>query len=474
MLLNVLHTIRKHNLIPAGSTVLVGVSGGADSLALLHVLRSLQAELACHLHVATLDHGLRGDASAQDVNFVVKICEQWGIPVTADKVDVAALAQQSRRGIEAEARRARYLFYSGVVQQLMAEPQPKADHVVVALAHHANDQAETLLMRLVRGTGTHGLQGIAPKMLYHEGVVPFTVVRPLLGITRSQIETYCQEQRLQPRHDATNDDTDYTRNYLRHEILPRLETINPQVVSALNRLGETAAVEEDFLTEMFQEFVLRQAVVKDGWVRYPRERFTTLHPYLQRRFVRWAAGQLGRSEDLSYERILAAVDIGLSGQVGSVAELPNRIQLRVDYVYVVIEAKDALPQAVDVLRMDAGSELPVSIPGRVEIPNYRWSLTTSLESDTYQARVAVPEGANVILRTRRTGERFAPLGLNGHTQKLSEWMVDHKIPRAVRDYVPLLVVDGQIAAILYGTQWIISHYFAVHHGANRVIYLEKH
>jgi tRNA(Ile)-lysidine synthase len=460
----VLETIRKHQLLPVGSTVVVGVSGGADSLALLHVLYTLREQMAWRLHVATLDHGLRGEAGAEDARFVVEMCQQWQIAVTAGKVDVAAIARESKQSIELTARRARYHFLTQVAKAVGTDR--------IAVAHHANDQAETLLMRIVRGTSTRGLQAMAWQAPYWEGVIPVNVVRPLLNVTRQAIEAYCKAQGLQLRHDTTNDDIDYARNYIRHEVLPHLAHLNPQLISALCRLADTMAAEEDFIHQ-FLRAVVADVTVQEGRIVYPRAHFQQLHVVLQRRFIRWAAAQLGDLQDLSHERILAAVDVATTGHVGAIAELPHALCLRVDYEHIVIERNKA-PQttAVD-MRLEQGAALNVPIPSEVEIPHQHWRLNIMLSAEAFNARLAIPEGAQVVLRTRRTGERFAPLGLQGHTQKLSEWMVDHKIPRAIRDYIPLLVVDGQIAAILYGEHWTISHHFAVADDSTRVVYLQK-
>jgi tRNA(Ile)-lysidine synthase len=463
----VLNTIRKHDLIPTGSKVVVGVSGGADSLALLHVLYTLREQLDCQLHVATLDHGLRGEASAEDVRFVVDICKQWGIPVTAEHVNVTELAQHSKHGIEAEARRVRYHFLTQVAQQVGTSD--------VAVAHHANDQAETLLMRITRGTGTRGLQGMSVKAEYWEGVIPVALIRPLLNVTRAEVEAYCRENDLHPRHDATNDDLDYTRNYMRHEILPRLQVVNPQVVHALNRLSETAAIELDFLWRAFQTQVVPHINWRHDLIIYSRSDFGALHPYMQRRFIQWAIMTLQRSEDISFERIVAAVELAQTGQVGAIAELPHDLQLRLDYDTLVIERRSASLVSSTKVLLNKEREFSVDIPGRLDTLLYDWILVNSLSPVEFPAsRLAIPEGAQVILRTRRQGERFAPLGLNGHTQKLSEWMVNHKVPRAIRDNVPLLVVDGEVAAILYGEQWTISHHFAVREESKRVVYFAKH
>jgi tRNA(Ile)-lysidine synthase len=461
----VLNTIRKHDLIPSDSKVLVGVSGGADSLALLHVLHTLREQLDCQLHVATLDHGLRGEASAEDVRFVMDICQQWGIRASVAKRKVSPQGM----GVENSAREVRYAFFAETALQYGAR--------VVAVAHHADDQAETILMHILRGAGARGMQGMAYKAPMPKLSKDAVLVRPLLDVTRQQVETYCRENGLQPRHDATNDDVNYTRNYIRHEIMPRLQKVNPRATFALSRLAEVISTEQLYLDEQLQTALdgKIEMISSRLSIRLSRQYFDLMPLTLQRRFIPWALEKMGRAKDLSYERITAAVELAQTGQVGAIAELPHNTQLRIGYKTLIIEDRSLPSIVLTHMRLDKDSEYPLVIPDKFKPPLYDWGLISSFEpSETLAARLDIPEGAQIILRTRRQGERFAPLGLNGHTQKLGEWMVDHKVPRAIRDNIPLIVVNGEVAAILYGEQWTISHHFAVREESKRVVYFAKY
>jgi tRNA(Ile)-lysidine synthase len=457
-------TLQQHGLVPLNGTLVVGVSGGADSLALLHILHSLRELLGCELHAATLDHGLRGEAGAADARFVVETCAAWGIAVTAGYTDVHAVAAENKLGIEAAARLARYDFLARVAQDTNA--------AYVAVAHHADDQAETVLMHLLRGSGLQGLGGMSVRAALpnHPDV---TLIRPLLNVTRAQIEAYCQEHSLVTREDATNADVTYARNRLRHEILPHLETINPQVPRVLAQLGDIAAVDNDYLETRLQQTVIAPHVsIANGRVHIPRDVFAKLHPALQRRCVGWAAAQLRETDadEVGYVNLVAAVDVALHGAQGARALLPGGLQLRVDYGVLVVERTDnRLATNIPLLSEDA--EMAVLVPGDTPFSS-GWTLTASLwPLETTLARLAIPEGSAVVLRTRREGDRFKPLGLAGHTRKVGRWMIDHKIPRMWRDRIPLLMVNGEIAAILTGEQWPIGETFAVRHAGERVVYL---
>ncbi|MEO8397393.1 MAG: tRNA lysidine(34) synthetase TilS, partial [Chloroflexota bacterium] len=198
---SVYKTLLRRNFLPASARLIVGVSGGTDSLALLHTLLALRDRLSLNLHVATLDHGLRGDAGADDARFVQTTAQSWDLEVTAGYADVGALAQAQQIGIEAAARLARYEFLAGVADAF------HATHI--AVAHNADDQVETVLFHLLRGSGLTGIGGMA-YIAPLPGHPHRTLIRPLLDIPRADLDAYCREQGLQPRHDASNDDTSYT------------------------------------------------------------------------------------------------------------------------------------------------------------------------------------------------------------------------------------------------------------------------
>ncbi|NDJ61186.1 MAG: tRNA lysidine(34) synthetase TilS, partial [Chloroflexi bacterium] len=421
-------TVRHRNLIPAGSRVVVGVSGGADSLALLHVLAQLRDQFECELHVATLDHGLRHAAGAADARFVAAVAAAWGLPCTVKGV---RLRTNGERGIEATARAARYAFFAEVAAAVGADR--------VAVAHHADDQAETVLMHLLRGAGLNGIAGMA-----YDAPLPgyphLRLIRPLLGVTRAQIEAYCRAQGLQPRQDATNNDPTYLRNHLRLTVLPQLRAINPQVDRALTQMAEVAQTERDYLDQALLTTITPHVLREDGRVWLPSRIFRELHPALQRRWVLWAAVQVrGAADAISYRQVVTAVEVALSDRVGGIAELAGGLRLRVDYDAVVIEAADAPNDEADRPLLEPGRIIALHVPGVTQIDS-RWQLHATqvaagsprAQADDLQARLVIPAGAAVILRSRRPGDRFAPLGMQGHTQKISDWMIDHKVPQRLR------------------------------------------
>ncbi len=463
MLERVRHTLQKAKLIPSGSPVVMAVSGGADSVALLHILWQLAPRLGFQLTAATLDHQLRGEESAADVLFVETICREWNIRLHKGQADVRRLALERHLSLEAAARVARYDFLAAVAHQV------GADYVVVA--HHAGDQAETVLMRLLRGTGLRGLGGMRLRAPM-PGHPDIWLIRPLLNIARHQIDAYCQEHQLDPRHDSSNSDLTIWRNRLRHEVLPYLETISPNVEQSLARLADVAAVDDDYMEQQLRQLIESDAVRKtEQTIRLGRTFFRDLHPALQRRLLRWAGQQLGAVDDLDLAHVVDAVEIGLHGRQGALALLTGDVRLRVDYHAIVIESQSSPDIVPDIPLLSAGDEYPVTIPGLVTLEGWELVIDSRL-SDTNEAvtRLAIPAGATITLRTRRAGDRFAPLGMKGHTQKLNRWMINRKISVKMREQIPILCIDDEVAAVVYGDPWTIADKFAVGNSDSSTIY----
>ena len=456
--------LRDYNLIPTGTTLVIGVSGGTDSLCLMVALAKIREQLGFNLHVASLNHSIRGQAGADDVTFVIQQAQRLQLPYIAQTVNVPQLAQANGWGIEEAGRIARYQFFVDVARELGTNR--------IAVAHHADDQAETILLNLIRGAGVRGLTGM--KL---ESSVPnhpeFTLIRPLLNIRRQQIEAYYQEHNLQPRQDGSNLDTSYRRNRIRHELLPQLRELNPQIEQSLNQLGDILRVEQDLVQSQFEANVLPKLVPHDRYMTISREDFESWHPALQRRCIQHAYGELSHiSEALSYAHITLAIETIQHSQVGTVKQFPNNVQLRLNYETLIFERADS-PQQVDrYLQLKASQPIEIELNGVTQIPNANWVLQASEhEGESAKARIAIPDNARLTLRTRQAGDRFAPLGLKGKHQKLKKWFIDHKIPQVVRDSIPILCINGEIAVILVGDLWVIAEPFAVTKASKHVRYL---
>jgi tRNA(Ile)-lysidine synthase len=443
-----LQSIRQNKLFPPETRLIVAVSGGADSLALLHILAHLRSIYPLGLIAATLNHGLRPEA-ADEVAFVQQMAAAWDVPCIAGHVQLGTV------GIEAAARKARYDFLAEVAQS--------TDSYAIATAHHADDQTETILMHLIRGSGVQGLVGMhmnAP-LPYHP---EYMLLRPLLSFSRASIDAYCAEHGLEPRQDKSNFDTHYRRNAIRHEIVPRLRQLNPQFDSALARLAKIVGAEEAFMQEQFKTSHLSHIEFAEH-VSIPRAAFSTWHIAMQRRAILAALAYLDINPD--FERIEAAIEIVRKWDVGAIIEFGDYAYLRLDYEELQIIAGQAFGSDTNYLQIN--EDISLTLPSIIQIGNFQLIATEDPRADAI-ARLAIPSNAQLRLRRRRNGDRFQPLGMGGSSRKLKKWLIDRKIPQYLRDKLPLLEVNGQIAAILLPDSWAISEGFAAQPNTSRVLY----
>lgn len=447
-------TIHSYRLIPPGACVLVAVSGGADSLALLHGLWALHPHLGFSPVVATFDHGLRGAAGATDADFVAALAAQYGLPVVRGVADAGALEALIRiHGVEGGARAARYEFLSRAAHQAGADR--------VATGHHAGDQAETVLLHLLRGTGLRGLGGMNPLSAF-PGDLALALIRPLLTATRAEIMRYCAQHHLTPRADVTNDDPAFLRNQIRHDVLPRLAAINPQIEAALNRLADNARTDDAFIESQLDAFIESAVARSAGRWHIDRDAFDRLHPALKRRCIARAAADLGGMID--HAHILAAIEADHK------LSLPRGLTLRIEAGALWLEQADAPPLPIAGPTLPPDTTLALTVPGITRLPQSSWVLHLSDQPLPGAAALAIPPDATLTLRTRRPGDRFAPPGLGGHTQKLKQWLSDHKVPHPTRARLPLLVADDAIAAFQLDTRWIIDARRFPSASSSRIIY----
>jgi tRNA(Ile)-lysidine synthase len=446
----------------------VGVSGGPDSLCLLRVLKTLSAELALTLTVAHLNHQLREDAAAQDAAFVQHIAAQWNLPLVTETRDIAAIATRRHQSVEEAARQVRYAFLWRVAVNANANK--------IAVGHNADDQVETILMHFLRGTGLAGLRGMLPATpvaklrLHQDDVPPDTesgpqIIRPLLEISRHAIETYCWQHHLSPRFDHTNADTTLLRNRLRHQLLPELETYNPNIRQILRRTATVVTAEVELLNDHVEQ--AWPTLVKE-WrdqtgaitrIDFNLPAWRELPLALQRSTLRKAGQTLRRSlRDISFEHIETAVQIAQSGPTGAQVTLPQNLLLTVSYNRLIIaNIGGANVFLADTPRLVTPEPVPVNLPGVTPLPHSQWQLKANLLAGESVSPAQVRQvtgweayldaavvGENPVLRPRLPGDIFCPLGLQGRHKKVNEFMIDQKIPAEQRDSLPLLVTGNKI------------------------------
>jgi len=438
-----LETIRRHNLARPGQRVLVALSGGADSVALLLVLRDLERQ--GHLIVAGaahLNHQLRGEEADADEAFCARLATQLDVPFVAERVDVAALARREKRSIEDAARAARYAFFERAARSLGAD--------AIAVAHTVEDQAETFLLRLLRGAGARGLAAIRPKA--------GRVVRPLLEIERAALRTYLAESGQAFCEDATNRDVSIPRNRVRHEVIPYLEShFSPAITKVLAREASVARDEEEFLRSEAIKLADRIVLTSVEAVRLDAGALRSAPRALSSRVVQAALQRFAGHRPVHFDHVERVLALAVAEQGGAVS-LPGQYAVSVGGT-IVLRAGRGGPKSRRsraAAEADANSFVfSLSIPGEVEwrpggvaVAAERAGTVGGLERlMKWQARGAqVGVAAEAVelplgVRSRRPGDRFQPLGAPGG-RKLQDFLVDRKVPREKRDTVPL-VVDGR-------------------------------
>lgn len=451
ILRTVKQTIASHRMLTAGDSVLIAVSGGPDSVTLVHVLHTLAAEYALRMAVAHLNHGLRQKDSDRDAEFVADIARQLDLPFYVKKKDVRQLQQSAHLSLEEAARKIRYRFFEEICA--------RNGFNKIAIGHHSNDNAELVLMNLLRGSGPLGLSGIAP-------VRDGKIVRPLIHLKRSEIVDYIAEKKLPFVTDASNADLSFTRNRIRHHLIPELEkAYNPAIIETLNRLGSIMRAEDQWFENILsKDFNNCISVTGPDTVSIDLDRIKGLTTAANRRIIRRAI--LSVKKDL--RRItLAHVDAVLTLIDKSPGEgclsLPDGIRVRLrpadltinhsksdasvssdrsnGPAVIVYQYTITPPGALSV--QEAGATIKFAEIGFDDLPDFNTvgKNLAFFDMDSLQFPL--------VVRNSRPGDRFSPLGLNG-TQKVKKYFSDNKIPGPRRRLCPLLLSAGKII-------WIAGH-----------------
>jgi tRNA(Ile)-lysidine synthetase-like protein len=423
-------TVRRYMLdhgMPELGRILVAVSGGADSTALLLLLHRLAKTMRTELHVAHFDHGLRGRAAAREESFVRSLCDALCVPCTSGSADVRETARTARIGLEDAARRERYAFLARVAAE--------AGCSAVATGHTASDQAETVLLHLIRGTGLKGLGGMQPVSSWpFEGHRGLRLVRPLLRLSRQDTLAVCAAFAIEPLEDESNASPRFRRNRIRHEVLPLLREMNPSIELALVRLASAASEGSAYLESEARKLFVSPRSGASGDVALPRE-LKNAPVVLRQMAVRMAlADAAGDAREFTERHFEAVEGLLMSGATGDRVELPRGVVAVLEADGLVVgRGGDPHPSP-----LPGGEGTVLGAPGACS----RFGmLEASLievkpESGTW---VEVDEGAVkgvVRVRRRRDGDRFQPLGMSG-TKKLQDFFVDARVPRDERDAVPI-------------------------------------
>ena len=434
--------IIQHQMIQPKETVLVGVSGGVDSLALLYALHTLRHQLACQLHIAHLDHGFRED-SAADAAYVVEQANQLGLPISRNRIDVPQLMRDQKLSAEVAARHARYQFYECVSEQTGATK--------TALGHHRGDQAETVLMNLLRGAGAPGLKGMLP-------VRDGKFIRPLLAFSRKEIEAFVAQLGLKPRCDTTNYQRNHLRNRVRLELIPTLErAYNSNIQNTLNQTADLLQAESDYLETLAHE-AFRACQIEpcaSDTVALDRRLFQTHHLALRRRILRLAIAEVfGAVRDLYFNHFESMLNLIDGEASNSILNLPHGGTFRRAYNRILVQKSTDSPVPF---------EYEVAVPGRTVFPILDAELIATIVESPINDGITdkFPDGkfqavfdldrlqTPLKLRQRQDGDRFHPFGMQG-TKKLKNLLIDAKIPQYERGQVPVLISGNQVI-------WVVGY-----------------
>ena len=422
--------IEKYNMIETGSQVIVGISGGGDSVCLLFLLSRYQKKKFFHLQGVHVNHGIRGQEALRDQEYARELCERLGVPFTVYTYSVPDIANREKRSLEETGRMVRRRAFA----QKAAEFGGKT---VVALAHHENDNAETVLHNLIRGTKVAGLGGIRPIQRSEEGI---SYIRPLLKVTREEIEAYLKQQQIPWMTDSSNEEIVYTRNRIRHKILPEMEKINPRAVSHITQAADTFLAIEEYLRgqadRLYREYVEKK---ENGyWIQ--KELFLEKE-LMQSYVVRMVLEQVaGKKQDLTAAHVESILSLG-RGRTGASVSLPGGVLASQVYGNLLI-------------RVPAAGKLPLK---ELEFEVFPWE-NQQIPEKTYTKWFDYDKiKSSLEIRHRKPGD-FLTVTEAGGKKKLKDYMIDCKIPREERENLTLLADADHI---LWIVGYRISQYYKV-------------
>lgn len=424
MLAKVTKTLKKYNMLTQGEKVVVGVSGGADSIAMLYALNEL-IEYGLELIVAHLNHGIRGDEAKRDADFVKETAKTLGLTFVYGEVDTVKYKEEQGLSLEDAARTLRYKFFDQVLSKHYATK--------LATAHTLDDQAETVLMRLIRGSGSKGLSGIPP--------ISNNIIRPLIDNSRKEIEEFLRSKNVSWINDSTNESNEFLRNKIRHDLIPELETYNPQIKETLSRTADILRSEEKFISsealKHFEETFSTNKSELIGNLAYYRNIDKPLRFTLLRLAIERIAGSL---KNISSLHITTADDFLLSDSVSGEIEISEGVVIVKGYDTILVTKKSELEHEF---------KYSIQNPGKWGFPEFEVEVsivkTDTLDENNESMAYFDPNTVSFPIEARnfQPGDRFSPLGM-ASSKKLQDYFTDIKLPQFLRSRVPIFISNGEI------------------------------
>lgn len=425
-------TIEKYKMIQGKDRILVGVSGGPDSVALLYFLNSLKKKYNFEIFAAYLNHSLRKEAEREE-KFVKDFCEKLGIKVYIGKKDVIKYKNNNKLSLEEAAREIRYLFFKEIMKKIDANK--------LALAHNADDRIETSLMFLIRGCGREGVKGIPPVRKEEN----FIIIRPFIKIFRNEIEKYLNEKKLNYCIDYSNFEKKFFRNKIRHNLIPYLKRYNPQIKEEILKFSEIEEEENQFLEEITIKNYRNILVEKrESLIVLDRKKFENLHISLKRRILRFSIKEIKKSlNNVGFDHIESMIEY-IKGGNNIKLSLPDGIFLKVEENRIFISDKK--------FKYKKNYSYEFNIPGILYIKEVDMKISARIieeknicfENKNFAYFDYEKIGKNILLvRNRREKDKFSPYGM-GKVVRLKKFLINQKIPLPERDLLPLVLKDGEI------------------------------
>lgn len=435
MLEKVNQTIINYQMIEANDSILVGVSGGVDSVVLLDILVKLRPVYNLTIFVAHLNHGLRGKVADEDEAFVVNLAEKYNVKVYTKKEDMLAYADANKISSEEAGRVLRYAFFDEIMQRENIQK--------IAIAHNKNDQAETILMRIMRGTGLDGIVGIKP--------VNGRIIRPLLFCSRAEIEAFESTEKLNHREDDTNKENIYTRNTIRNQLIPQLENLyNPNLVEGLSRMGQLLADDLEIIENQLEEILQKIAFQRqEKMVSFNRKVFLDLSLGLKRRVLRHAIQSIqGDLVNIEEKHIHNMIQLISQGKTGKEIHLTNGWIAKNNYDFFEI-SQPSEKYANYEFELEIGKkqsfgtfEIETFVEDKIKIDFYTKDIFLKFfDYDRIKSSLKV--------RNRRPGDRIVPLGMKG-SKKIKDLFIDEKVASDKRNQIPLIVCGDEIV-------WVVGY-----------------
>lgn len=455
MLWKIKNYIKQNNMIEDGDVLVVGVSGGADSVALIHILQSLSKDVSVKLHVVHIHHGIRKEAS-EDADFVKALCNDLGLPFYLYCADIPLMAKEQGKSEEEMGRDYRYQCFDEVARSVSANK--------IAVAHHLNDQAETILFHIIRGTDLKGLTGMRPVSKREDKP---EIIRPLLSVTRVEIEEYLNSSLISWKEDITNRDTDYSRNALRNIIIPAMEDINAQVVTHITRLGMQVAQYEGYMDKQVWDYIDKYVNVSREEIILDREKLQETDDILKNKIIYELLGIIcNGKKDISHEHVMSVNEL-LDNQSGKKIMLPYGVTAILVYEKLIIRKSlqqekhdgEILTYIDDVVwKEEAVYKITLNNGGQIRLECKRYedlvkkgkditddilrnsknNYTKYFDCDTIRDKLCV--------RTSDSMD-YICINENGNQKKLSRYFKDEKISTDIRKSVPVLALGKEILCI---------------------------